>query len=220
MIEFDRVSVGFRGGAQALVDVSLKVEAQTLTFLTGHSGAGKSTLLKVLLGLVQPNRGSVKVNDVDLASLSGRHRAAYRRGVGVVLQTHQLLADRSAIENVCVPLRLLGHSQTDAERRGRAALRSVELGEKAERLPMHLSTGERQRLGLARAIAHRPRLLVADEPTGNLDPALSAEMMNLLDRFHRLAGTTVIVATHELSLISRYPHPVVELSGGRLVPGH
>ena len=217
MIEFQRVSVGFRGGAQALVDVSLDIASESLTFLTGHSGAGKSTLLKVLLGLVAPTRGKVLVNDVDLATLSPRNRAAYRRGIGVVLQTHQLLTDRSALENVLVPLRLLGYTRHDAERRARAALRSVDLGDKADRLPLHLSTGERQRVGLARAIAHRPRLLIADEPTGNLDPELSAEIMVLLSRFQSMAGTTIIIATHELSLIKRFRHPVVELAGGRLV---
>lgn len=215
MIRFERVSVGF-GATQALTDVSFVLRPESITFLTGHSGAGKSTLLKVLLSLIAPSRGRVLVNEVDLGTLNARARAAYRRGIGIVLQDHHLLGSRDVIGNVRVPLELLGLRGEEVERRARAALDAVNLLHLARRSPAELSTGERQRVGIARAVVHRPRLLLADEPTGNLDPELSEEVMGLFGRFHQMAGTTVIVATHDLALVRRFGHPVIELAEGRL----
>ncbi len=215
MIRFDRVSVGY-GNTQALSDVSLELDPGSITFVTGHSGAGKSTLLKVLMSLILPSRGRVSVNGVDLAALTARQRAAYRRGIGVVLQDHHLLTSRDVIGNVRVPLELLGLRGGEADRRARAALDAVNLLHLARRFPSELSTGERQRVGIARAVVHRPRLLVADEPTGNLDPDLSQEIMGLFGRFHQMAGTTVVIATHELELVRACGHPAIALADGRV----
>ncbi|MGA1371666.1 MAG: cell division ATP-binding protein FtsE [Pseudomonadales bacterium] len=215
-IEFLRVTRRHDNGHEALRDVSLRFPAGSMTFLTGHSGAGKSTLLRLLLGIDRPTRGQIRVNGVNVAALGARQRAFYRRHLGVVLQDPHLLPDRSVVDNVLLPLRICGESPRDAARRARAALGLVGLQDREHSLPKELSTGEQQRVGIARAVATRPAVLLADEPTGNLDPTLSREVMEVFRQFHAL-GTTVIVASHDLELIDSLGERVVELSAGMVV---
>ncbi|MYD96503.1 MAG: cell division ATP-binding protein FtsE [Gammaproteobacteria bacterium] len=215
-MEFQHVVKRFDTGVEALHDVSLSIAPGSLTFLTGHSGAGKSTFLKLLLGLQTPTRGRVLVNGVDIGRLRRRQLPHYRRHLGAVFQDDHLLPRRTVSANVAVPLQVAGMKAREAERRVRAALDAVELLDKAHLLPGHLSAGERQRVVIARAVANRPRLLLADEPTGNLDPALSESVMGLFDRFVEV-GTTVIVATHEIDLVRTLGRRMVALDHGRVV---
>jgi len=187
-----------------------------MTFLTGHSGAGKTTFLKLLLCLDRPTRGRITVNGVDLGNLKARGLAWYRRGLGAVFQDHHLLTARSVFENVALPLRVAGMGERDVGRRVRAALTRVGLLERESMLPEQLSTGEQQRVGIARAVVIRPRVLIADEPTGNLDPELSRDIMALFQQFNQV-GATVIVASHDLQLIGSLNQRVVELSHGAMV---
>ena len=187
-----------------------------MTFLTGHSGAGKTTFLKLLLCLDRPTRGRILVNGVDLGNLKARGLAWYRRGLGAVFQDHHLLTARSVFENVALPLRVAGMGERDVGRRVRAALTRVGLLERESMRPVQLSTGEQQRVGIARAVVIRPRVLIADEPTGNLDPELSRDIMALFQQFNQV-GATVIVASHDLQLIGSLNQRVVELSHGAMV---
>ncbi len=187
-----------------------------MTFLTGHSGAGKTTFLKLLLCLDRPTRGRITVNGVDLGNLKARGLAWYRRGLGAVFQDHHLLTARSVFENVALPLRVAGMGERDVGRRVRAALTRVGLLERESMRPVQLSTGEQQRVGIARAVVIRPRVLIADEPTGNLDPELSRDIMALFQQFNQV-GATVIVASHDLQLIGSLNQRVVELSHGAMV---
>ena len=206
----------FDNGFEALRDVSLSFEEGSMTFLTGHSGAGKTTFLKLLLCLDRPTRGRITVNGVDLGNLKARGLAWYRRGLGAVFQDHHLLTARSVFENVALPLRVAGMGERDVGRRVRAALTRVGLLERESMLPVQLSTGEQQRVGIARAVVIRPRVLIADEPTGNLDPELSRDIMALFQQFNQV-GATVIVASHDLQLIGSLNQRVVELSHGAMV---
>ena len=218
MIEFDRVSKRYDTGRDALRELSLFVEPEELVFLTGHSGAGKSTLLKLIMIMERQTRGRVIVNGKDLQSIKGGGIAKHRQDIGVVFQDHQLLYDRSVYDNVALPLLISGFEHRDIGRRVRAALDKVGLLNKEKSNPEALSGGEQQRVGIARAVASRPKILLADEPTGNLDPALSAEIMALFRAFSR-AGVTVLIATHDLALISRMQHRILTLKDGALVTG-
>lgn len=218
MIEFDRVSKRYDSGRDALRELSLFVEPEELVFLTGHSGAGKSTLLKLIMIMERQTRGRVIVNGKDLQSIKGGGIAKHRQDIGVVFQDHQLLYDRSVYDNVALPLLISGFEHRDIGRRVRAALDKVGLLNKEKSNPEALSGGEQQRVGIARAVASRPKILLADEPTGNLDPALSAEIMALFRAFSR-AGVTVLIATHDLALISRMQHRILTLKDGALVTG-
>lgn len=218
MIEFDRVSKRYDTGRDALRELSLFVEPEELVFLTGHSGAGKSTLLKLIMIMERQTRGRVIVNGKDLQSIKGVGIAKHRQDIGVVFQDHQLLYDRSVYDNVALPLLISGFEHRDIGRRVRAALDKVGLLDKEKSNPEALSGGEQQRVGIARAVASRPKILLADEPTGNLDPALSAEIMALFRAFSR-AGVTVLIATHDLALISRMQHRILTLKDGALVTG-
>lgn len=218
MIEFDRVSKRYDTGRDALRELSLFVEPEELVFLTGHSGAGKSTLLKLIMIMERQTRGRVIVNGKDLQSIKGGGIAKHRQDIGVVFQDHQLLYDRSVFDNVALPLLISGFEHRDIGRRVRAALDKVGLLDKEKSNPEALSGGEQQRVGIARAVASRPKILLADEPTGNLDPALSAEIMALFRAFSR-AGVTVLIATHDLALISRMQHRILTLKDGALVTG-
>lgn len=215
-IEFHHVVKRFGNGVEALSDVSVTIPPGSLTFLTGHSGAGKSTFLNLVLRLDTPTRGRILVNGVDIAGLKRRHVPAYRRHLGAVFQDGQLMDGRSIFDNVALPLHVAGMRARDAGRRVRAALESVDLLAKAELLPGQLSAGERQRVVIARAVANRPKILLADEPTGNLDPALSRSIMSLFRRFHDV-GVTVIVASHDTELVGTMGSRVVELDHGRIV---
>jgi cell division transport system ATP-binding protein len=216
MIAFDRVSKRYPGGHEALSDISFSIDREELVFLTGHSGAGKSTLLKLIMLMERPSRGQVLINGQNLKSLRRSKIPQLRRGIGVVFQNHQLLFDRSVFDNVALPLLIAGYSHREGARRVRAALDSVGLLAREKSMPVTLSGGEQQRVGIARAVVNRPALLLADEPTGNLDPALSAEIMQLFERF-RQVGVTVLIASHDLSLISRLHHRILTLRQGRLV---
>ena len=214
MIEFDRVSRRF-GDLDALRNLNLTIEQGEMAFLTGHSGAGKSTLLRLLLLLDRPTGGEIRVNGESTRLIRPRSLPRYRRRFGVVFQDHRLLFDRNVHENVALPLVMAGFSPRDTARRVRAALDKVGLLTSEYANPESLSGGEQQRVGIARAVVARPEFLIADEPTGNLDPQLSAEIMALFEAFNQV-GVTVLVATHDLPLISRLRHRIITLTSGRL----
>lgn len=216
MIRFDRVSKRYPGGHQALSDLSFEIEAGEMVFLTGHSGAGKSTLLKLLAIIERPSYGQVFMGGRNLNQVKGRAIAALRRRMGVVFQDHRLLFDRNVYDNVALPLMIAGHSSAEIGRRVRAALDKVGLLGKERLNPIALSGGEQQRVGIARAVVGRPALLIADEPTGNLDPALSEEIMKLFMVFNEL-GTTVLIASHDIALIKRIARRVLVLNASKLI---
>lgn len=218
MITFDRVSKRYEEGHDALREVSVQIDSEELVFLTGHSGAGKSTLLRLIMLMDRPSRGQVIVNGQDLATVRSRGIPKLRRDIGVVFQNHRLLYDRSVFDNVALPLIIAGYDHREAGRRVRAALDKVGLLHREWAMPKALSGGEQQRVGIARAVVGRPRILLADEPTGNLDPTLSAEIMNLFEQFNQV-GVTVLIASHDLMLISRLDHRIITLQQGRLVTG-
>ena len=218
MISFERVSKKYNSGHEALSNVDFTLESGEMAFLTGHSGAGKSTLLKLILLLERSTQGQVKVNDQRLCDL-GRHEIPdHRRSIGTVFQNHRLLFDRTVFDNVALPLLISGYDPKDAARRVRAALDKVGLLPKERMNPQQLSTGEQQRIGIARAIVNKPKILLADEPTGNLDPYLSEEIMRLFMEFNR-HGTTVLIASHDLALIRRMPCRLLTLEQGKLIRG-
>lgn len=218
MIRFDNVSKRYPGGHEALRGVNLELDAGELAFLTGHSGAGKSTLLKLLMLLERPTSGALLINGKNVSHLSNYRIPSYRRQLGVVFQDHQLLMDRTVFDNVALPLQVAGYSRKETGRRVRAALDSVGLLSKEKQSPLALSGGEQQRVGIARAVVHKPRILLADEPTGNLDPELSSEIMNLFQRFQNV-GVTVLIATHDIDLINRLNHRIVRLEQGLVIDG-
>ncbi len=216
MILFDGVSKRYPQGHEALNGVSFELAAGELAFLTGHSGAGKSTLLKLIMLMERPTRGQVLINGKNLNRLHASQVPYYRRRVGVVFQNHQLLFDRSVYDNVALPLLVSGYSSRDIGRRVRASLDKVGLLTKEKQNPITLSGGEQQRVGIARAVVHKPRILLADEPTGNLDPELSAEIMQLFKDFHEV-GVTVLIASHDLSLIAQMGKRVLTLASGAIM---
>ncbi|MDY6829823.1 MAG: cell division ATP-binding protein FtsE [Pseudomonadota bacterium] len=216
MLRFDAVSKRYPSGQEALSRLDLDLPTGSMAFLTGHSGAGKSTLLRLVLRLERATRGTVLVDGVNLNRLPNRQVPVLRRRIGVVFQNHRLLFDRTVFDNVALPLVVGGAPPREAARRVRAALDKVGLLERERANPIQLSGGEQQRVGIARAVVTRPPLLLADEPTGNLDPALSAEIMQLFVDFNQV-GVTVLVATHDLALIETLGHPILRLEQGRLV---
>ncbi|MGB1237793.1 MAG: cell division ATP-binding protein FtsE [Pseudomonadales bacterium] len=216
MIEFDKVAKHYPGEFEALQDVSFSIGAGEMVFLTGHSGAGKSTVLKLIMMMELASAGAISIDSQPLNSLSHADIPALRQRMGVVFQNHQLLFDRSVFDNIALPLRICGYDSDDAARRVRAALDKVGLLSREKLNPSVLSTGEQQRIGIARAIVHKPRILLADEPTGNLDPQLSAEVMRLFQQFNRV-GTTVLIASHDLNLIRRMNCRTLTLQKGRLI---
>ena len=218
MISFERVSKRYPEGHDALREVSFEIARDDLVFITGHSGAGKSTLMRLIMLMDRPTRGKVVVNGRDLGSVPGRRIPAHRREIGVVFQNHQLLFDRTVFDNVALPLIISGFEHREVGRRVRAALDKVGLLNRERAMPLTLSGGEQQRVGIARAVVGRPKILLADEPTGNLDPELSAEIMQLFESFSQV-GVTVLIASHDLALISRLRHRILTLREGRLVTG-
>lgn len=216
MIRFDQVSKRYPGGHEALNRLSFELAEGEMAFLTGHSGAGKSTLLKLIMLMERASQGQVWANGQNLSRLSNRQIPALRRQIGVVFQNHRLLFDRSVYDNVALPLLVEGYNPTDAARRVRAALDKVGLLDKEKHNPVLLSGGEQQRVGIARAVVNKPPLLLADEPTGNLDPQLSAEIMSLFQQFNSV-GVTVLIASHDIALIRRLKQRVLGLSKGQLV---
>ena len=216
MIRFDKVSKSYPDSQGGLREVSFHMAPGEMAFLTGHSGAGKSTLLKLIGLLERANRGQVWVNGHNLGRLRSREIPHFRRQVGMIFQDHRLLEDRTVFDNVALPLVVAGQRHQEIRRRVQAALDKVGLLGKARALPVTLSGGEQQRVGIARAVVSRPPVLLADEPTGNLDPELSLEIMELFGQFNQV-GVTLLVATHDLALVERLPRRVLTLREGRLV---
>ena len=216
MIEFHNVTKRYEGGFEALSNVSLKLDDGDMAFLTGHSGAGKSTLLKIIALIEKPTRGQALLNRINLNNLA-RHRVPYiRRNIGIIFQDHQLLFDRPVFDNVALPLQIQGYRPQEIAKRTRAALDKVGLLNKEKSLPITLSGGEQQRVGIARAVVHKPMLLLADEPTGNLDPVLSREIMEIFVDFNQV-GVTVLVASHDLGLIEELDKPRITLNNGQII---
>ena len=215
MISLSNVSKRDPGGRQALHDVGFTIESGELAFITGHSGAGKTTLLKLLVAIERPTAGSIVVNGQNVGTLPPRAVPFLRRKFGLIFQDHKLLFDRNVFDNVALPLEIAGYGAQDTARRVRAALDKVGLLKYEKALPITLSGGERQRLCIARAIVHRPAILLADEPTGNLDADYAAEIGELFRSFNQV-GVTVVVATHDQALLSRLQPRVIALRNGEL----
>ncbi|MBK1620577.1 cell division ATP-binding protein FtsE [Lamprobacter modestohalophilus] len=216
MIRFEHVNKRYPERGEALKDLSFELAAGEMAFLTGHSGAGKSTLLK-LIGLIErPTRGQVVVDGRSIGDLPRRRIPFHRRRIGMIFQDHRLLNDRTVYDNVALPLAITGMPNRDIGRRVRAALDQVGLLAFERAHPVALSGGEQQRVGIARAIVGRPPIILADEPTGNLDPELASEIYDLFERFHEV-GVTLMIATHDQERISRMAYRILRLHQGRLI---
>jgi cell division transport system ATP-binding protein len=215
MIRFDNISKRYPGGFEALSRVTFHLRRGELAYLTGHSGAGKSTLLKLIALIERPSRGQIFLDGVNLNNIRSKRIPQIRRNIGIIFQNHHLLYDRSVFDNVAMPLIIQGYRHREISKRVRAALDQVGLLSKEKADPITLSGGEQQRVGIARAIVHKPALLLADEPTGNLDPELSREIMELFARFNQF-GTTVLIASHDLDLIRQMGFPMISLNKGRI----
>ena len=218
MIRFEHVSKAYRGGKQALQGVDFHLQPGAMAFLTGHSGAGKSTLLKLICGIERPSAGHIWFGGHHISRLKKCEVPFLRRQIGMIFQDHHLLFDRNVYNNVAMPLIIAGASSEDIRRRVSAALDKVGLLDRAKSYPIQLSGGEQQRVGIARAIVNKPSVLLADEPTGNLDGELSEGIMRLFEEFNRV-GVTVLVATHDLELIERRHYSILTLSEGRMIGG-
>ncbi len=216
MLQFDNVGKRYPGGREALAGLSFHLDFQEMAFLTGHSGAGKSTLLKLIALIERVSYGTISFNGRNLSRVRSGQIPYLRRDIGIIFQNHHLLNDRTVFDNVALPLVIAGYDHREIQRRVRAALDKVGLLDKEKRLPEMLSGGEQQRVGIARAVVNKPPLLLADEPTGNLDPELSEEIMHLFEQFNQV-GVTVLIASHDIDLISRLGHRIMKLGNGRLV---
>lgn len=219
MLQFDNVSKRYPGGGDALSNLSFSVSEGELVFLTGRSGAGKSTVLKVSALIERSSRGQIIFDGENLGRISTRKIPFLRRKLGLIFQDYRLLNDRTVYDNVALPLIIAGYPQREIGSRVRAALDKVGLLEKERKVPLALSGGEQQRVGIARAVVHKPRMILADEPTGNLDPELSAEIMALFEQF-RQVGVTVLIASHDLELISTMRCRMLRLEMGSLAGSH
>lgn len=215
MIRFTEVSKSYPGGHDALKRVSFEIGKGEFVFITGHSGAGKSTLLRLIALIERQSGGEIVVNGQDLNRIRRAHVPYYRRRIGFIFQDHRLLSDRSVFDNVALPLSIAGLTPNETGRRVRAALDRVGLLSKEKDLPPQLSAGEQQRVGIARAVAHKPDILIADEPTGNLDAELSHDIMELFDLFNQV-GVTVVIATHDLDLLRSFGHRSITLRAGQI----
>jgi cell division transport system ATP-binding protein len=216
MIRFDQVFKRYPNGREALSGVSFNIESGALTFLTGHSGAGKSSILKLIALIERPSRGQVIVNSQNTSGVKPRGIPHFRRQIGMVFQDHKLLHDRPVADNVALPLVIAGVPRREIDKRVRAALDQVGLLGREKSRPLELSTGEQQRVGIARAVVAKPTLLIADEPTGNLDPELALEVMKLFKRFSEV-GVTVVIASHDVHLIDQVGARRIVLSKGCVV---
>ena len=216
MIHFENVSKRYPNGHDALNHINMHLDAGEMAFLTGHSGAGKSTMLKLISLVERATRGEVYVNGRALSKESNRKIPYVRRDIGMIFQDHRLLFDRTVFDNVALPLIIAGTPHRDIGRRVRAALDKVGLLGKEKLEPIMLSGGEQQRVGIARAVVTKPPIILADEPTGNLDPELSGEIMSLFQQFNQV-GVSLLIASHDLGLIARMRYRTITLKGGSLV---
>ncbi|MBB1268522.1 cell division ATP-binding protein FtsE [Shewanella sp. SR44-3] len=219
MIQFEKVSKVYSGGQTALSEVNFHLRQGEMAFLTGHSGAGKSTLLKLITVIERASAGRVAINGYDIARIGPKHVPFLRRHIGMIFQNHHLLMEKSVFDNVALPLIIEGFSHGEIRKRVAGALDMVGLYGKERHLPIMLSGGEQQRVGIARAIVNKPPLLLADEPTGNLDPKLSMDILRLFETFND-AGTSVLIATHDLGLIARMKYRTFTLRQGRMLDNH
>jgi len=215
MIRFDNICKRYPGGHEALSNVSFHLPRGEMAYLTGHSGAGKSTLLKLIALIERPSRGNLVLDGINLSNVGNNKVPYIRRNIGIIFQNHHLLYDRTVFDNVALPLIIAGFQHREISSRVRAALDQVGLLNKEKSAPITLSGGEQQRVGIARAIVHKPGLLLADEPTGNLDPELSKEIMQLFARFNDV-GVTVLIASHDLDLIEQMGSAVISLNQGQV----
>lgn len=215
MIQFDKVSKRYPGGFEALSEVDLTLERGEMAFLCGHSGAGKTTLLKLIACLESPSSGNLIVNGTYINAIKKHQIPSFRSSLGIIFQTSHLLQS-SVFENVAIPLHMLGLSTTVIAKRVYAALDMVGLLNKEKMPALSLSCGEQQRVGIARAVVHKPALLIADEPTGNLDPVLSTDIMKIFEQFNQV-GVSILIATHDLALIASMKRRIIVLKGGRLL---
>ncbi|MEE8379031.1 MAG: cell division ATP-binding protein FtsE [Gammaproteobacteria bacterium] len=218
MIRFNNVHMQYQSGHLALKNINMHIEQGAMVFIAGRSGAGKSSLLRLIALIERHNRGQIIINGQNLERVRNNRIPYYRRNIGFVFQDHRLLNDRTIFDNVALPLIIAGHGHTEIRKRVSAALDKVGLLNKATAIPMTLSGGEQQRVGIARAVVHRPLLLLADEPTGNLDPALSLDTMKLFEQFNQV-GVTVLIASHDMEMIKKMRTRMITLREGR-IPTH
>lgn len=216
MIHFSKVSKRYTNGQDAILNINFDLQQGEMAFLTGHSGAGKSTLLKLIAMIERPTAGDIIFNGVNVNRIPSSKIPFLRRKIGLIFQNPMLLADRTVLENVALPLIIAGYRYQEIDKRARAALDKVGLLNRVRSLPNTLSAGEQQRVGIARALVSKPPLVLADEPTGNLDPDLSADIMTLFEQFNQ-AGVTLLIASHDLSLINQLHHRRLTLKAGRLI---
>ena len=218
MIRFTNVSMRYAGNMYALRRINLFIEQGAMVYVTGRSGAGKSTLLRLIALIERHTEGQIIVNGQNLERVTGRRIPLYRRNIGFTFQDHRLLKERTLFDNVALPLVVAGYRYQEIRKRTQASLDKVGLLNKAKAYPVQLSGGEQQRVGIARAVVHRPALLLADEPTGNLDPALSLEIMRLFEQFNQV-GVTVLIASHDLDMIRKMRKQIITLREGKLLTG-
>lgn len=219
MIQFHNISKQYPGGHHALTDVSFSIEKSEMIFITGRSGAGKSTLLKLISLIEKPSKGQIIFEKRNLKTLRNSIIPYHRRQIGMIYQNNLLLNDRSVFHNVAMPLEITGHQQREIKKRVHAALDKVNLLQTEKKLPCRLSSGEQQRIGIARAIVSKPKVILADEPTGNLDPELSLDIIKLFIEFNQV-GVTVLVVTHDAELIRRFAKRILTLGNGQLIDDH
>jgi cell division transport system ATP-binding protein len=216
MIQFTEVYMRYPSGKEALKRINLYIEQGAMVFVTGRSGAGKTTLLRLIALIERHTRGQILVNSQNLERIKGNRVPLFRRNIGFMFQDYRLLNDRTVFDNVALPLVVAGYSYQEIRKRVHAALDKVGLLPLEKSCPLALSGGEQQRVGIARAVVHRPALLIADEPTGNLDPALSWESMKLFEQFNQV-GVTVLIASHDLEMIRKLKKPIITLRDGKLL---
>ena len=216
MIEFDNVSKHYENGTIALEDINLKIDKGEFVFIVGSSGAGKSTFLKLIIKEESASSGEVTVNGRKLSSLKYKEIPYLRRTMGIVFQDFRLIEKMNVYDNVAFAMRAIGARNSEIKRRVPYILNLVNLSNKSKSYPSELSGGEQQRVGLARALVNNPALIIADEPTGNIDPALSYEIVDLLDQINK-CGTTILMVTHEQDLVSKFPKRVIEISNGKII---
>ena len=217
MIELTNVKMRYRTGVNALNNVNLKIEAGEFVYIIGPTGCGKTTLIKLLDGELIPTSGTVKVATIDVGQLPKRRVPLYRRNIGVIFQDYRLLESKTVFENIAYALEVIDMKRDKIRSRVRHVLRMVDLTEKSNAFPNELSGGQQQRVAIARAIANKPKVLIADEPTGNLDPTMGNEIMRLLEKINREEGTTIVMVTHDRGIVERYRKRTIALEAGHIV---